>query len=93
MEQVRQCGAGGGATYPEELQLLREIYPEVLFLIPGVGAQGATLKKPLETAWMKKEGDYNKFLAADNLCLARDDFATAARKAAMDLRERINSYR
>jgi orotidine-5'-phosphate decarboxylase len=34
-------GAVVGATYPEELALLRQRLPEVLFLVPGFGAQGA----------------------------------------------------
>lgn len=33
-------GAVVGATYPEELQTLRERMPKALFLVPGYGAQG-----------------------------------------------------
>jgi orotidine-5'-phosphate decarboxylase len=33
-------GAVVGATYPAELALLRQQMPEVLFLVPGYGAQG-----------------------------------------------------
>jgi orotidine-5'-phosphate decarboxylase len=35
-------GAVVGATYPAELATLRQMLPEVPFLIPGFGAQGAT---------------------------------------------------
>lgn len=35
-------GAVVGATYPEELTLLREKMPSTWFLIPGYGAQGGT---------------------------------------------------
>jgi orotidine-5'-phosphate decarboxylase len=35
-------GAVVGATYPEELRLLRSIMPNVPFLVPGYGAQGAS---------------------------------------------------
>lgn len=35
-------GAVVGATHPEELQQLRAELPHTLFLIPGMGAQGAT---------------------------------------------------
>ena len=35
-------GAVVGATYPEELAELREVMPQVLFLVPGYGAQGGT---------------------------------------------------
>ncbi len=33
-----------GATYPEQLQQIREIAPHTYFLIPGYGAQGGTAK-------------------------------------------------
>jgi orotidine-5'-phosphate decarboxylase len=46
-ENVGACGLGDvgavvGATYPAEMALLREAMPEVIFLVPGFGAQGGT---------------------------------------------------
>jgi orotidine-5'-phosphate decarboxylase len=46
-ENVGVCGLGdvgavAGATYPAEMALLREAMPEVVFLVPGFGAQGGT---------------------------------------------------
>jgi len=35
-------GAVVGATYPQTLQVLREVMPHTFFLVPGVGAQGAS---------------------------------------------------
>jgi orotidine-5'-phosphate decarboxylase len=35
-------GAVVGATYPAELSELRRLMPEVIFLVPGFGAQGGT---------------------------------------------------
>lgn len=35
-------GAVVGATYPQEIRLLRETMPKSFFLIPGYGAQGGT---------------------------------------------------
>jgi len=37
-------GAVVGATYPEELNALREYMPNTFFLIPGYGAQGGAAK-------------------------------------------------
>lgn len=37
-------GAVVGATYPDELRVLREALPGVLFLVPGYGAQGGTAR-------------------------------------------------
>lgn len=33
-----------GATYPREMQRIREIAPEMTFLVPGVGAQGGDVQ-------------------------------------------------
>jgi orotidine-5'-phosphate decarboxylase len=46
-ENLGKCGLGDvgavvGATYPAELALLRQALPEVLFLVPGFGAQGGS---------------------------------------------------
>lgn len=37
-------GAVVGATYPKEARKLREIMPQSIFLVPGFGAQGATVE-------------------------------------------------
>jgi orotidine-5'-phosphate decarboxylase len=44
-ENVGKCGLGDvgavvGATYPAELAALRRLTPDVIFLVPGYGAQG-----------------------------------------------------
>jgi orotidine-5'-phosphate decarboxylase len=46
-ENLGDCGLGDvgavvGATYPAELAALRQALPEVIFLVPGFGAQGGT---------------------------------------------------
>jgi orotidine-5'-phosphate decarboxylase len=46
-ENLGACGLGDvgavvGATYPSEAALLRKSMPEVVFLVPGFGAQGGT---------------------------------------------------
>jgi orotidine-5'-phosphate decarboxylase len=46
-ENLGACGFGDvgavvGATYPAELAALRALLPEVIFLVPGFGAQGGT---------------------------------------------------
>jgi orotidine-5'-phosphate decarboxylase len=46
-ENLGACGLGDvgavvGATYPAELARLRQALPEVIFLVPGFGAQGGT---------------------------------------------------
>ncbi len=46
-ENRGECGLGDvgavvGATHPAELAAVRRLLPEVIFLVPGYGAQGAT---------------------------------------------------
>jgi orotidine-5'-phosphate decarboxylase len=48
-ENLGTCGFGDvgavvGATYPAELAALRQALPEVIFLVPGFGAQGGTAR-------------------------------------------------
>jgi len=87
-------GLVAGATYPGELQLLREIYPDMLLLIPGIGAQGGDLEKAVRSG-IDAGGKCIIINSARLIIYASRgaDFATAARKAAMDLRDRINSFR
>ena len=47
-ESLGACGLGDvgaivGATYPAELARLRQLLPEVIFLVPGLGAQGGSV--------------------------------------------------
>jgi orotidine-5'-phosphate decarboxylase len=47
-ENLGDCGLGDvgavvGATYPAELARLRQLLPEVIFLVPGLGAQGGSV--------------------------------------------------
>jgi orotidine-5'-phosphate decarboxylase len=82
-----------GATYPEELKLLREIYPEMMFLIPGIGAQGGDLEKAVRNgADLNGRGIIINSARQIIYASRGADFATAARKAAMDLRDSINSF-
>jgi orotidine 5'-phosphate decarboxylase subfamily 2 len=44
-----------GATYPETLARVREVAPDMWFLVPGIGAQGGELEAPLK-AGLRKDG-------------------------------------
>ena len=83
-----------GATYPEELREIRKLCPEMLLLIPGIGAQGGDLEQSVRYGV-----DANKekavIVAARQVIFASPgaDFAKAARRAASELRDTINKYR
>ncbi|OGO41085.1 MAG: orotidine 5'-phosphate decarboxylase [Chloroflexi bacterium RBG_16_58_8] len=82
-----------GATYPEELKLIRERYPEMPLLIPGVGAQGGELEQTVKLgADVRRQRTIINSSRQVIYASRGGDFATAARQAAQELRDRINSF-
>lgn len=86
------CGLVVGATAPEEMASIRQIAPELPFLIPGVGAQGGDLKFAVQ------HGRTNTGLgpvinASRSILYAsrRVDFAEAARAAALTMVEEMRT--
>jgi orotidine-5'-phosphate decarboxylase len=83
-----------GATYPEELEIIRKHYPETLLLVPGVGAQGGDLKSVVNLGInMKKQGVIINSSRQVLYASKGKNFAAAARKIAKRLQEEINGYR
>jgi len=82
-----------GATYPEELKLIRQRYPDILLLIPGVGTQGGDLA---QVARYGVDADRQKTIINSSrqvLYASKDkDYAKAAGQAARELRDGINRY-
>jgi orotidine-5'-phosphate decarboxylase len=83
-----------GATYPEELGRLREICPEMTFLVPGVGAQGGDLEECLRRGLDARGGGLVINVSRQVLYASSGpDFAKAARQAALDLRDEMRRLR
>ena len=83
-----------GATYPEELADIRARVGDLPFLVPGVGAQGGDVAKVMKAG--KTAAGTGLVISSSRAILyasSGDDFATAARKAAQDLRDSINAHR
>ncbi len=83
-----------GATYPKELAEIRQIVGEMPLLVPGVGAQGGDVAQVVRNGQTTAGAGLlvsssRGILYASN----RDDFATAARAAALALRDQINAHR
>ncbi len=81
-----------GATYPKELEKIRKLCPDMILLIPGVGAQGGDLASAVRYGVdANKEGAI--FSSSRQILYASrgDDFAQAARQATEKLRQQINS--
>lgn len=83
-----------GATYPEELRLIRLGYPDMPLLIPGVGAQGGDLALAVRYG-VDNHGEKAIISSTRQIIYASrgKDFARAAQLAASALRQRINDYR
>jgi orotidine-5'-phosphate decarboxylase len=82
-----------GATYPMELRLIRRRYPDILLLIPGIGAQGGDLaqvvKFGLDTGRRKTIINSSRQI----LYASRNkDYAMVAHSVASKLRDEINGY-
>ena len=83
-----------GATYPEELKILRAAHPDMPFLIPGIGAQGGDLALTVQHGLSPAGGKAVINSSRQVLYASRGpDFAQAARTAARILRDEINRCR
>jgi len=83
-----------GATYPEELRLIRQNHPDMPLLIPGIGAQGGDLALTIRYG-VDARGEKAIINSSRQIIYASrgKDFAVAARQAATTLRNQINDCR
>jgi orotidine-5'-phosphate decarboxylase len=79
-----------GATYPEELKRVRQLCPEMTFLVPGVGAQGGDVAAVIGNGLDKAGRGLIINVSRQVLYASREkDFAVAAAGAARQLRDEI----
>jgi len=93
-KQSNNIGLVMGATYPEELKMIRQNHPNMLLLIPGIGAQGGDLASAVRNG-VDARGQKAILSSSRQIVYAsgRRDFAEAARRAALSLRDEINYHR
>jgi orotidine-5'-phosphate decarboxylase len=94
-EEFGCCGLVAGATYPEELQLLREVMGNNSpFLIPGIGKQGGDVKKTVYYG-TNDQGEMAVINSSRGIIYASngEDFAEKARQETLLLKDKINSFR
>ena len=84
-----------GATFPEELKAVRELCPEMPFLVPGVGAQGGDVEKVVSYGRRASDGYGLIVNSSRGIIYAGkgDDFAAAAGKAAETLRDQMRAVK
>ena len=86
-----QLGLVVGATYPEEVARVRHIAPTLPLLIPGVGTQGGDAKATV-MAGLTPTGPIIVNASRAVLYASKGaDFVSAARSAALDLRQALKT--
>ena len=80
-----------GATYPSELAQVRELCPDLPFLVPGIGSQAGDLEQSVRSG-TDARGRRAIINSSRGVIYASKgkDFAEAARSAAKSLRDSIN---
>lgn len=94
IHQLGSCKAGAvvGATQTEDLEEMRKMMPETLFLIPGIGAQGGSLSDVAHNAKISQNdpgfliNSSRAIIFADN----SEKFAESAYNSCEQLRGEIN---
>ena len=88
------CALVVGATFPEELKVIRGIVGDMPLLIPGIGAQGGDVEAVVRNG---RSGDGSGLLINSSrgiLYASRGaGYAEAAADAARELRDQINRHR
>jgi len=88
------CAVVAPATYPAELQAVRDAVGNLPILIPGIGAQGGDLKKVVEVAKDSRgQGMLISLSRAIIFASGGDDFAVVAASEAKKTNQLINQYR
>lgn len=88
------CGLVVGATYPEELDQVRQLCPELPLLIPGVGAQQGDLDRAVRAGLDPHGGGILVNVARSILYASSGpDFAQAAGRVAQEMCAAINRAR
>ncbi|MDR7093399.1 orotidine-5'-phosphate decarboxylase [Hydrogenophaga laconesensis] len=93
-----QLGLVVGATYPAEIERVREIAPTLPLLIPGVGAQGGDAVATVKAGLRAQGGETTGPIIVNSsrailYASASADFAEAARRVALKTRDELHAAR
>ncbi|CAM5786796.1 orotidine-5'-phosphate decarboxylase [Rhizobacter fulvus] len=82
-----------GATFPAEIERVRELAPTLPLLIPGIGAQGGDAAATVRAGWRPDAPIIVSSSRAVLYASRGDNFAEAARAAAQAARAELNAAR
>jgi orotidine-5'-phosphate decarboxylase len=88
-----QLGLVVGATYPAEIERVRQIAPTLPLLIPGIGAQGGDASATVRAGWRPDAPIAVNSSRAILYASANQDFAQAARREALRTRDLLEAAR
>ena len=86
-----QLGLVVGATYPAEIERVRQVAPTLPLLIPGVGAQGGDAVATVKAGWRADAPIVVNSSRAILYALDGEDFAEAARREARKTRDLLEA--
>ena len=86
-----QLGLVVGATYPAEIERVRELAPTLPLLIPGVGAQGGDALATVKAGWRNDGPIIVNSSRAVLYASSGADFAAAARREALRTRDMLQT--
>lgn len=91
-----QLGLVVGATYPAEIERVRELAPTLPLLIPGVGAQGGDAVATVKAGWRSADGQTTGPIIVNSsrailYASSGADFAAAARQEALRTRDLLQA--
>ena len=86
-----QLGLVVGATYPAEIERVRQVAPTLPLLIPGVGAQGGDAIATVRAGWRADAPIVVNSSRSILYASGGDDFADAARREAIRTRDLLEA--
>jgi orotidine-5'-phosphate decarboxylase len=82
-----------GATYPAEIERVRQVAPTLPLLIPGVGAQGGDAVATVRAGWRADAPIVVNSSRAILYASSGEDYVEAARAVAMKTRDLLQAAR
>lgn len=83
-----------GATYPEDLKIIRQMFPDKVILTAGIGAQNATTEETIK-AGVDTQG--NNLICNNSRGImyagTDEDYSEKVREAAIAMKDTINTHR
>lgn len=87
------CALVVGATFPDEIAVVRKIIGDMPLLVPGIGAQGGDIQATVQAGKTPTGGLMINSSRAILYASGGENFAATARRIALTTRDSINQYR